>query len=208
MSRKPRAADTRRRGRPPGTSRAAILDCALQLLREEGSAGFSLRRLAARLGVSGPSLYNYFPDKQALLQALAELALGAPDATTLKGGWQQRLRHCLDQLRQQLLHHPELLPLLNQALPVERVLALVEHLAAPIREAGIAPGAAARHAQSLLWMTLAFTDFEVRSRQPEIADRFRAVDEHRALLRHLDLDRHDRLWRETVERNIRGLGVG
>jgi len=45
---------------------AAILDAALEIVEEQGSAGLSLRAVAARLDVKAPSLYNYFPDKAAL----------------------------------------------------------------------------------------------------------------------------------------------
>ncbi len=55
--------------------RQEILATALQLLAEEGYAGASLRKLAARLDIAQPSLYHYFRTKEDLVeQVLAKYA--------------------------------------------------------------------------------------------------------------------------------------
>lgn len=46
---------------------AAILDAAVQVLRTEGAARFTTARVAERAGVSVGSLYQYFPNKAAIL---------------------------------------------------------------------------------------------------------------------------------------------
>ena len=51
---------------------AAILDAATQLFQRLGYAGTTTNRVAELAGVSIGSLYQYFPDKDALLLALAE----------------------------------------------------------------------------------------------------------------------------------------
>lgn len=48
--------------------RQEILAAALELLAEEGYAGASLRKLAARLGIAQPSLYHYFATKEDLVE--------------------------------------------------------------------------------------------------------------------------------------------
>lgn len=50
----------------------AIVEEAIRLLNEEGMEGVSLRKLAARLGISAPSLYWHFADKGALMAAIVE----------------------------------------------------------------------------------------------------------------------------------------
>ena len=55
-----------------GDLRRVLLDEAALLLREEGEAGLSMRRLAARVGVSRTAPYHHFSDKQDLLCAIAE----------------------------------------------------------------------------------------------------------------------------------------
>src|SRR5690242_21534066 len=47
-----------------------ILECAWELARTEGVAGFSLHALARAVGIRQPSLYEYFASKDALYDAM------------------------------------------------------------------------------------------------------------------------------------------
>src|SRR6187200_1749305 len=60
---RPRNADGQR-------TRQAILDAALDLFAEKGFFGTSLRDVATAVGVRESALYNYFPSKDALFEAL------------------------------------------------------------------------------------------------------------------------------------------
>jgi TetR/AcrR family tetracycline transcriptional repressor len=51
--------------------RAAIVEAALALLDREGIEGLSTRKLAADLGIRGPSLYWHFKNKRELLDHMA-----------------------------------------------------------------------------------------------------------------------------------------
>ena len=53
-------------------ARRAILAAAEELLAEGGLDAFSMRRLGERSGFTAPTLYHYFRDKLALLEALLE----------------------------------------------------------------------------------------------------------------------------------------
>ncbi len=48
----------------------AILDAARFVMREEGVAALNLHEVARRVGLRTPSLYEYFPGKMALYDAL------------------------------------------------------------------------------------------------------------------------------------------
>src|SRR5688572_27499262 len=57
--------------RPP-VSRDAVVGTALDLLAEGGLEGVSFRRIAARLGVSAPTLYWHVESKRQLMDLMAE----------------------------------------------------------------------------------------------------------------------------------------
>src|SRR6202020_2716539 len=62
--RKPRGQGSSRRGE--------ILDAAKQLFLTDGFERATIRKIAATVGVSAAALYLYFPDKDAILRAIAE----------------------------------------------------------------------------------------------------------------------------------------
>lgn len=62
---------------------AVILEAAAQILHQRGLAGFNTNRIAERAGVGIGSLYGYFPNKQAILVALARQLLKADGQTVL-----------------------------------------------------------------------------------------------------------------------------
>jgi AcrR family transcriptional regulator len=75
MKQKSEGATARARRDPESTQpsrREEVLDAGLSLISEHGVAGASLRKLAARLGMSQPSLYHYFESKDALVEQIIE----------------------------------------------------------------------------------------------------------------------------------------
>jgi AcrR family transcriptional regulator len=62
-----------RRSKPyhHGHLREALLQAAIQLIAEVGPAGFTLREVARRAGVSHNAPYRHFPEQQDLLAAVA-----------------------------------------------------------------------------------------------------------------------------------------
>jgi AcrR family transcriptional regulator len=60
------------RPKQPLLSRERIITTATALIDAEGLAAVSTRRLAAELGVRGPSLYNHFATKDEILDAVAD----------------------------------------------------------------------------------------------------------------------------------------
>lgn len=75
------AAASDRRTRRRQQTIGEILDVAIELMGSEGVAALSLSAVARRLGMQPPSLYQYFPSKMAIYDALfqrgAELFLAA-----------------------------------------------------------------------------------------------------------------------------------
>jgi AcrR family transcriptional regulator len=58
-----------------GDLRAALVDAGLKELETADFADLSLRQLAREVGVSATAVYRHFPDKQALMQALANAGI-------------------------------------------------------------------------------------------------------------------------------------
>lgn len=54
------------------TRREEILDRAIELIRENGLAGLTMKKVAERVGFTEPAIYRHFPNKQALLLGVAD----------------------------------------------------------------------------------------------------------------------------------------
>ncbi|WP_344578301.1 TetR/AcrR family transcriptional regulator [Streptomyces lunalinharesii] len=104
------------RPRKPLLSRERIVTTALALIDAEGLAALSTRRLAAELGVSGPSLYNHFTTKDEILDAVADTVVAQVDVSTLATGvdWRAGLLDWARSYRAALAAHPHVVPFLAQ----------------------------------------------------------------------------------------------
>ena len=69
----PSPAERRRRNREEVIN--AILDTSRENIRENGAAGLNLNEVARQLGMKTPSLYEYFPNKMAIYEALFRLGI-------------------------------------------------------------------------------------------------------------------------------------
>jgi AcrR family transcriptional regulator len=59
-----------RRSKKPSNLPEAIKETAWRQIAEYGAAALSLRAIARELGITAPAIYNYFPDRDALVTAL------------------------------------------------------------------------------------------------------------------------------------------
>ena len=57
---------------PTAPTRTRILTAAQAIHTQSGVEGLSMRRIAARLGVSAPALYHHFRDRDAILEAVSD----------------------------------------------------------------------------------------------------------------------------------------
>jgi len=73
--------------------RHAIIETALELMREEGIDGFSMRKLGARLNIRAPTLYWYFPDRSSILRdIIGTLITDTVGAVPECASWQEWLQ--------------------------------------------------------------------------------------------------------------------
>ncbi|MEU7645512.1 TetR/AcrR family transcriptional regulator [Streptomyces huasconensis] len=104
------------RPRKPLLSRERIVETACALVDAEGLAAVSTRRLAAELGVSGPSLYNHFRTKDQILEAVADSVSAQVDLSMFDAAdgrdWRTALHDWAVSYRAALTRHPNIVPVL------------------------------------------------------------------------------------------------
>ena len=131
-----------RHGAPPAPTREVILDTAERLFAARGVEGVAVRDLAREMGITASSLYNHFPGKQALYDAVLERGLGPiVDVVAGQDGLgPERVHATLDRLTAHLTRHPHLARLLQRALLEESpaVQALLERWIGSLYREGIA----------------------------------------------------------------------
>jgi AcrR family transcriptional regulator len=126
-------------------TREVILDTAERLFAVHGVDGVALRDLAREMNLTAPSLYNHFPSKQALYEAVLERGL-QPILQAVAEAWHpgalrpEQMRVTVDRLTTHLATHPHLARLLQRALLEEggSVQKLIAHWLAPLYREGMA----------------------------------------------------------------------
>ncbi|MEU5727320.1 TetR/AcrR family transcriptional regulator C-terminal domain-containing protein [Micromonospora sp. NPDC047738] len=96
-------------------TRDRIVTTALALIDADGLGALSTRRLATALGVQGPSLYNHFATKGAILDAVADSVTATVDVSAFgRCDWYEALRRWARSYRAALAAHPNIVPYLAQ----------------------------------------------------------------------------------------------
>jgi TetR/AcrR family transcriptional regulator, tetracycline repressor protein len=163
---------TRLVGTRAGLTREAVVDAAFALLHENGLEGVSMRRIAERVGVAPNAIYTHIPDKSALLDELVDgMLAGVPDPDD--GNWRERILSVMRGSREQLLRHPDLIPLaLTRQSVGPNALRLGEHTLRALADAGVHGPAAVDAMQGLLIYTIGSAAFESgRTHDPDPAHR-------------------------------------
>jgi AcrR family transcriptional regulator len=141
------------------------LDAALSLLDDGGPAAASVRGIAAKVGVTPNAVYTYFPDKAAVVTALAERLLGQVDHGVFADRaqpWRQRVESLALELRARLAAHPAAVPLMiSRPMDGPHALALNERLLELLADAGLNHTDAARASYLLIVYVIGSIALEV-----------------------------------------------
>src|SRR5678815_1600523 len=78
-------------------TRTRILTAATAIHKEAGAAGLSMRRIAARLGVTAPAIYHHFRNREAILEAISDEGFDRLVARLdRRSGARRPVQRCLD----------------------------------------------------------------------------------------------------------------
>lgn len=107
-------------GRRPLISRDEAVRAALDIVDTDGPGALSLERVARKLGVKAPSLYNHFSDKAEILAEVARAVLlevpRAPDPA-VGDDWKSWLVSASIAVRRTLLAHQRAAPIVVEYFP-------------------------------------------------------------------------------------------
>jgi AcrR family transcriptional regulator len=147
--------------RPAGLSRERILAAALDVAEREGVDSLSMRRLAQELDVWPMSVYRYFEDKDALLDAMA--AHTAEQVARPRAGeeWREQMHDLLGDAQRRIAASPGVAARLPRAFLDAGALKLPEAGLAILAGAGFAPEDAASVWRTLWSYTFGFATFRV-----------------------------------------------
>jgi AcrR family transcriptional regulator len=140
----------------------AIASAALAVLDAAGIEALTMRRLAAELGTSPMALYNHFPDKEAVLEAVTQLILAEIEAPPAGTSWQETARRIMRSARAVGLRHPHAAPLIARFPPrTPDSLAFVEAGFRSFRTAGFDPKTTAHAYRTLVAYSLGTAQIEL-----------------------------------------------
>jgi AcrR family transcriptional regulator len=123
--------------KPKAERRAEILDAAIAQADAEGLAAVTMRAVAQRVGVTAMALYGYFPDKDGLLDAMADRVIGEVPDPSLPG-WRDRLLALAGLAREMAREHPSVIQyLFSRSAEIPRTLRILEFVYQALLDAGV-----------------------------------------------------------------------
>ena len=144
-------------------SRTRIVDAALAMIDRDGAEAFSMRLLAAELGVTPMALYNHVGGKLELLRNVAGQMLAEIEFDNGTQDWRERVAGCFRALRDACLRHPGAARLLevNGVAPAA-VFAPMQVAVAALTGAGLSATDALRAYFTLIAFTIGQAGYQAR----------------------------------------------
>jgi AcrR family transcriptional regulator len=134
----PGAVPPRRRGPRPRYSREDVARAAVAIADGGGLDAVTFRAVAARLGVGVMSLYNYVPDKRALVDDMTELAGGELVLPEPTGDWRADMHVMAGRQRELTRRHPWLVDAVTHLQPIgPGTLGLLEFALGALESSGL-----------------------------------------------------------------------
>ncbi|MCY1137462.1 TetR/AcrR family transcriptional regulator C-terminal domain-containing protein [Actinoplanes sp. Pm04-4] len=132
-------------------SPASIAQATLALGDREGEKAMSMRRIAAELGCDPMAIYRHFPNREALLDAVADAVVDEVPAPGDEDSWDERIRVVLAGMRTVALRHPGIAGHVASRPPLgPRGRRVAGTLFGALAEAGLPPADVVRAFQALI----------------------------------------------------------
>lgn len=136
--------------RPPQIDRDRVLEAALAVADESGTAGLTMRAVAQRLGTSPMAIYHYVATKDELLDGIVDRVFAEIDPPSPDGPWREEISRRMGSARDALRRHPWAIGLMeSRTTPGEASMSRHEATLATLRQNGFSVAAAA-HAYALI----------------------------------------------------------
>lgn len=171
-----------------GLDRERITATSVRLLDADGLAGFSMRRLAAELGVTAMSVYWYVQGKDDLLELALDAVEGElelPDPADTDADWRDQLRRLAYGYRRMFNEHPWAAGVVGSYLNIgPRALEFAEATRRIMARSGLPPERRSGGIAALFQFVYGFSTVEAhwrsRCRQAGLTtDEYRAAVQHR-----------------------------
>jgi TetR/AcrR family tetracycline transcriptional repressor len=193
-----------------------VAEAALQLIVAEGEAALTMRRLGEVLGVKAMALYNHFPNKEAILDAVTNLALDRLPAPPAKGPWKSRIKAISHGMRSMALEHPNLFRVaVTRPTPPCSAFPQIESALSALADAGLAPAAQAVAYHTLRLYVRAYCLWEIEELHPtqghnlaELAAAAGPYPRTAVVLTQLFAPDADRQFEAGLDLILRGLQTG
>jgi len=129
------------RGPKPGLTPDDVVQAAMEIADEEGLAAMTMQAVATRLGFTTMALYRYFPNKEALFDAIVDAGMGLPPRPAEpRGTWREEVARVAHAKRAMLISRPWLAELPFVAAPHgPNWLRWLEAVVEPLASTGLRP---------------------------------------------------------------------
>jgi AcrR family transcriptional regulator len=150
----------------------SIVEAALTIADAEGIEAVTMRRVGAQVGAAAMSLYRHVPNKDALLELMADHALALLPFPDPAGEWRGELHSFFLALRDVLLEHPAVAHVMvEMAIAGPEISLRGEQVLECLLEAGLDEQAAAQAITAFTWHAVGGALYAIARRNPEHEDR-------------------------------------
>jgi AcrR family transcriptional regulator len=136
-------------------STEAIVESALEIADADGIQGVTMRAVAARLGTAAMSLYRHVPNKETLLELMADLVFAELPHPDPAGRWQDEMTNFWTAFHDLLIEHPAIAyVMLDVPVAGDELSVRGEQVLATLMRGGLDVASAAEALTSLTWYTV------------------------------------------------------